>query len=45
MFYPDGDPVGEPRMIYGQTLYDSAVLTEDARVIRGLSIDGDQMKG
>ena len=42
MHYPDGDQIGNPRMIQRQTMYDFVVLTKESGVIRGLPIDGDQ---
>ena len=34
MYYPDGDPIGKPRMIHRQTSYDSVVLKESNEVCR-----------
>ena len=40
--YPEGDRTSKLRMIHPQISYDSIVLKKDTRVIKDLSIDGDQ---
>ena len=34
MYYPDGDPIGKPRMIHLQTLYGSVVLAGDTKLYK-----------
>ena len=42
--YPDGDPIGKPRMIHQQTSNDSIVLNKDTGFILDLPIDSDQLR-
>ena len=42
MYFPDGDPIDQLRMIHRQASYGSVDLIKDIGVTRSLPIDGDQ---